>query len=138
MKKATTFLVLGAILMALCGPAHGQEVPPAPEAQPTIREPQVVVLKAGDPAPFDGFLVPEARFTKYLELDLKVMDLEGQLKIQTKLTADLDLYYNKQMEKLAEPIPWYQGPEFNRWLGFFIGVGVTVLAIYGAHELLQD
>lgn len=135
MKKATAYFVLGMFLLGWPIPSYAQEPRDTPVAVSTP-EPDIVVLKAGDPAPFTGVLVPEVRFTRYLELDMKVQDLEGRLKIQMKLGGDLDLYYTKQMAKLAEPPAWYQGTELNRWVGFFIGVGVTALALWGAHELI--
>ena len=97
----------------------------------------VVPVKEGDPAPFSGLLVKEARFTKMLEAELSVEELSGKLKIQEGLTSKLELIYSTKLEEAVKPLPWYQGPEFNKWLGFFLGVAVTSLAIWGGSELVK-
>jgi hypothetical protein len=97
----------------------------------------VVPVKEGEAAPHAGLLVKEARFTKMLEAELAVPDLQGRLKIQEGLTSKLELVYTTKLEEAVKPLPWYQTPEFNRWLGFFIGVAVTGFAIWGGSELVK-
>ena len=101
---------------------------------PAIAE-DVVPVKEGTAAPYTGLLVKEARFTKMLEAELEVENLSGRLKIQEKLTLNLETMYNKKLEEAVSPPKFYETPTFNRWLGFFLGVAVTAAAIWGVSEL---
>jgi len=115
-----TIIILVCVLVT--GPVMGQGVVPVEE---------------GKAAPFTGLLVPEAKFTKMLEADLVVEDLKGQLKIQQGLTVKLEQVYSARLEEAVKPVAFYQTPEFNRWVGFFLGVAVTGLAIWGGSEIVK-
>ena len=108
----------------------------AQESTPST-ENKVVPLAKDTPAPFTGLLVPEARFTELLEKEIQADGLAGKLKIQEKLTVDLENIYTKRMGEMAKPLAWYETPEFNRWLGFFIGVGVTAGVVYGGVKMME-
>jgi len=94
----------------------------------------VVPVKKDAPAPFTGLLVPEERFTELLRAELQVQELKGKLSIQEKTTQALDTMYLRHLERATEPVPWYEKPSFNRWLGFGLGVVCTGLAVWGAVE----
>jgi len=103
---------------------------------PAIAE-DVIVLKQGEAAPFAGLLVKEQRFNRFLEAEMKVEELKGRLDIQERLGLKIESIYTARLEEAVKPIPWYQGPEFNRWLGFFIGVAATGLVIWGGTEIVK-
>jgi hypothetical protein len=121
MKKISLSLSL-AFLLATITPALADDV---------------LVLKQGETAPFAGLLVKEARFNRFLEAELKVEELKGRLDIQERLGLKLESIYTARLEEAVKPIPWYQGPEFNRWLGFFIGAAVTGLVVWGGTEIVK-
>lgn len=100
-----------------------------------VRAQEVAPLMKGQPAPFSGLLVTEGRFTSLLEMEIEASDLAGQLEIQKRLTSNLEVLYTRKLEAAVEEPAWYEKPSFNRWLGFGIGVAVTVLAVYGASQL---
>jgi len=100
-----------------------------------VRAQEVVPLMKDQPAPFNGLLVKEGRFTRLLEKETEAADLAGQLEIQKRLTSNLEVLYTRKLEAAVEELAWYEKPSFNRWLGFGIGVAVTVLAVYGASRL---
>lgn len=98
---------------------------------------KVVSLLKDQPAPFSGLLVPEVRFKKYLELEMENEDLRYQLRLKDKLLTTQEAIYTEQLQqaqKKAEGHIW-ERPEFNRWLGFGLGVAITAFAIWGAGQL---
>jgi len=117
------FAIIIWLILSFCGLSFAQD--------------KVVPVAEGTAAPFTGLLVPEARFTKMLEADLAVEDLKGQLKIQQGLTVKLEQVYSARLEEAVKPVAFYQTPEFNRWVGFFLGVAVTGLAIWGGSEIVK-
>lgn len=119
--KALCFFLSLAILVCTV-PAFGDEV---------------VVLKQGETAPFAGLLVKEDRFERFLEAELKVEELKGRLEIQERLGLKIESIYSARLEEAVKPIPWYQSADFNRWLGFFIGVAATGLVIWGGSEIVK-
>ena len=97
----------------------------------------VVPVEKDQTAPFTGLLVPEARFVKLLEAEQEVPVLKGQLKVQTTLTEKVESLYSDKLVEATKPPSWYQTTEFHRWLGFFLGVTVTCLAVWGGNELVK-
>jgi hypothetical protein len=96
--------------------------------------PDMVPIMQGESAPFTGMLVMESRFIDYIKLQMRVDELEQRLEIQKRLTVNIENLYASRLQETAQQ-EWYQTPEFNRWLGFGIGVLVTGLAVYGASRL---
>lgn len=102
---------------------------------PCLAQDKVVKVTKEKSAPFTGLLVPEERFTLMLEAEIEVEHLKGNLAIQKKLTTSLERVYDEKLREAVKPRPWHEKPSFNRWLGFGIGVVMTVLAIWGGAEL---
>lgn len=132
-----------AALPAAAGEHAGEIPPPNPTAERTAAEPEqeaepdiVPVLKL-KPAPFTGLLVPEGRFTKLLEAELKLDTTEQKLQAQIRFTDSLENMYKKKLEEAAQGPEWYEEPSFNRWLGFTIGVVVTGLVVWGGVEIVK-
>jgi len=102
---------------------------------PVRADEQVVPVDKNKTAPFTGLLVQENRFTELLGAEIDAKQLAGELQIQKNLTTNLEAVYNEKLREAVKPVPWYERPSFNRWLGFGIGVVVTFLAIWGGAEL---
>jgi len=97
----------------------------------------VTPMLSGEIAPHSGLLVDEVRFATLLSSEIEVENLTGKLSIQTRLTDNMERLYLKRLEEAVREIPWYEAPSFNRWLGFGIGVTVSVLAVYGGSKLMK-
>lgn len=100
-------------------------------------EPGVAPLFEGDAAPFTGLLVPEKRFTGLLNAELKLDITERKLVVEQQYSKELDLTYREKLKEATKEQRWYETPSFNRWLGFGIGVVVTVLSIYGGVKIVE-
>ena len=139
MLKTISCTTLAFVLLAST-PAFASE-PAAPpekvEAAKPILEPRIVPLMEGKCAAFTGLLVPEKRYTEFLDSEVTARDLRGKLEIEAKKHDALDSMYREKLKQASEPTPWYEEPSFNRWVGFGIGVAVTALAIYGGSELAK-
>lgn len=119
-------LIIAYLVVVLSAPALAQDSAPV--------TPDMIPIMIGEPAPFAGMLVMESKLIDYIKLEIRVVELEGNLRIQKRLTTNLENLYSERL-KVAAKEEWYQTPEFNRWLGFAIGVLVTGLAVYGASQL---
>ena len=97
-----------------------------------------VPLLKDSPAPFSGVLVPEGRFVAFLEAEQKLAEVKGELEIEKKAGRVLESMYVGKLELAVKPLSWYQTPEFNRWLGFGLGVVVTAGAVWGGYELVKE
>ena len=104
--------------------------------------PDVVPMELGTPAPWAGLLVKEARFTKFLKLQIEVEELTLKLQIRDRLygeaTTALQAQLSKAQEDLnkkSQPDPWYKSHWFIWCVGLVIGMGVAVGAFYGAAQL---
>lgn len=140
------YLLATILLLSPMAPAQESAdlVPPvvlAPKAPaPELPRPAAFVvapIAKGDRAPFAGLLVPEIRFAKFLEAELRVELLEGKLWIEAKKGKALDAMYLRHLERATEPVPWYEKPSFNRWVGFGLGVAFTGLGVYGSVKLYK-
>lgn len=114
-------------------PVHAEEAPVPAEAG----EPDVTPVLKATLAPFTGLLVPEQRFTRLLEAELKLESALQKLAAQTKFTESLEEMYKKKLEQAATESEWYETPTFNRWLGFAIGLVVAGLAVWGGVEVVR-
>ena len=105
-------------------------------------EPDVVPMSAGQQAPWSGLLVREARFSTMLKLQLDVEELRAKLQIREQLFDSSVKVLQDQLSKAqadlnrgAQPEPWYK----SRWLvwcvGLAVGMGVAIGAFYGAAQL---
>jgi hypothetical protein len=140
MFKATTCATIVAFTTLTATPAFADEPAPSEAAEPAkaeALEPRIVPLMEGKCALFTGLLVPEKRYTRFLESELQVKDLRGRLDIEAKKHDALETMYQDKLKEASKPPPWYDEPSFNRWLGFGIGVAVTALAIWGSTELAR-
>lgn len=104
---------------------------------PAVAQDHAGVLK-DQPAPFSGVVVSEQKFSEYLDLELKVEELEGRLEIQENLVQNVEQVYSKKLETATRPERWYESSGFNAVLGFLVGVGVTVAIFYGGAELAKS
>lgn len=94
----------------------------------------VVPLERGDPAPFDGLLVPEGRFVELLEAENKARELEVRLALAERTGEAIEGLYRRRLEE-ATAIPWYDSPTFNRWLGVVLGGALAGVAVWTAAEI---
>ena len=108
---------------------------------PLAARAETVALEKGTAAPFNGLLLPEARFLKLLDAELHLDEATRKLEIERRVTIDLQAMYNTKLTEASKPIPWHETANFNRWLGFgigmVIGVAVTALAVYASARLLE-
>jgi hypothetical protein len=79
----------------------------------------VVALLKADPAPFDGLLVTEKRFTEYLHQTVDLEVATASLKACEGLTCDTPLVSSKTAF----------------WIGAAVGVVVAGVVVFGAVEL---
>ena len=124
-----TLLVAGVVMMvffiATCGIVMADE---PPDATP---------LMQGQPAPFDGVLLPPETLEGLLTDKAEAARLGAELKATQK---ELDLttrLYEDRVRKLTgqlDPGFWRQ-PEIQRWVGFGLGVIFTSGAVWGAGQL---
>jgi hypothetical protein len=84
------------------------------------QDPQVLIIKAGEVAPFDGFVMREDRFVKILEQDVSIQILQVELEMKEKLQKKTEEIYLKELEKKTEK-HWWESPHFNQVLGFVAG-----------------
>jgi hypothetical protein len=99
--------------------------------------PEIVSVLRGDPAPFQGLLVPEERFVELLEAENAVRELQARLAASERTLELVENAYMQRLENASSPVPWYASPTFNRWLGFGMGIAATGLAVWGGLELVQ-
>jgi hypothetical protein len=126
------------IVAFLFAHGHGYAQPPSDTVKPPkITEKLIKPVVKGQPAPFTGLLVPEARFVEMVNAEITVDELKGKLEIQVNLTHNLEEMYTRRMEEMASPPKWYQTGEFNFWVGFTTGVVVSGMAIYGAVRIVE-
>jgi len=97
----------------------------------------VISLEAGSTAPHSGFLVGEDRFFGLIETELKAAQLNSELAIEKRLRNSLEAMYSEKLAEAVKSPKWHQTPEINRWLGFTLGVLVTVAAFYGGSQLIK-
>lgn len=114
-----------ALLLLFAIPARAYADAPA-EAPPQL----VVPLLEGKPAPFQGLLVPELRFTQLLQAETDAKDFKGQLDIERNYSGALDEMYSKKLEEAAKPPPWYDTPSFRTGFGFTLGVLTTMVTVW--------
>ena len=119
-------LIIAYLVVVLSAPAFAQDSVPV--------TPDMIPIMTGEPAPFTGMLVVESRFINYVKLEIRVVELEGNLRIQKRLTTNLENLYSERL-KVAAKEEWYQTPEFNRWLGFAIGVLVVCVTVWAESKL---
>jgi len=117
------------IALLLSAPIFAQDLATPPQDNAPILKKQ--------PAPFSGILVPESRFTEYLDLELQIEELEARLRIQENLVLEVEKVYTTKLEAATRPEKWYATSEFNRLLGFIVGVGVTVAVFFAGAELTK-
>lgn len=101
----------------------------APDPRPVPRSaPDNVPLLKGDPAPFDGVLVSEAWLINREETADQRDTLKGQVGVLAKLAADLQAEAFEGLTRTAEAarLQWWEEPSTNRWIGFALGVGLTI------------
>ena len=105
-------------------------------------EPDVVPIMLGQPAPWSGLIVKEKRFATMLKLQLDVEELRAQLQIRERLFDGATKAMQDQLAKAqvdlnrrAQPDPWYKSHWFLWCLGFVLGIGAAVGAFYGASQL---
>jgi hypothetical protein len=141
MFKTITCITTLAFALLVAAPAYATEpaaeAPPAAPAKKTTLEPRIAPLMKGQCADFTGLLVPEKRYTEFLDAEVTARDLRGKLDIEAKKHDALESMYQEKLKQASEPLPWYKEPSFNRWLGLGIGVVVTSLAIWGGSELAK-
>ena len=130
--KGLAILTTFAFVFAVASPALAQETV---EVKPAPVEKKVVPVLAGKIAPFTGLLVPEARFKELLKAELAVFELRGKLDIREREAHNIEELYRKRLEEATAPPPWYESGGFNRWLGFGIGAGLTILALYAGSQV---
>jgi len=97
-------------------------------------DPVVVPLQRNYRAPFDGLLVPEARFIELLEAERWSKELEVRLEAAEQTSAAIEQVYRGKLRD-AVATPWYDSPSFNRWLGIVVGGAVAGLAVWAVVEL---
>lgn len=98
---------------------------PASAPAPVV---EVMPLLAGAVAPFDGLLVPEVTFVKYLRQRLLVDELTAKLEIRDRLLLE---------KPLIEKTPPTFGVGWSFVVGMGVGVIVASLAVYGAVQVLK-
>ena len=108
----------------------------------TAQEIEVVPMSAGQPAPWSGLLVKEGRFAKMLRLQIDVEELTVRLQIKERLFGEAVAALQGQLAKAqvdlnrrAQPDPWYKSHWFIFVLGVVTGVGLAIGAVYGAAQL---
>ena len=165
MKKIATLLTLVLSLsFATLAPslAHADEPetePPTEAVVPSAEE--IVTLKKGDPAPFDGTLFSTSAAARLL-LDLEFKDEGCQVRVDRQLgllRADLQLQLDikdaslttlnfKHTELMAiknsqilflegqiKPVPWFKSGELTFAVGVVSGILVTVAAGYAMGQV---
>lgn len=138
-------------LLLFVGTAHAQDVTAIPAGQD-----QIVPVKKGEPAPFEGQLFDNnsaLRWGNWLlqykalvknnkELDQKICQADvdlGQKKYDlaqqeyTRVTAELQDKLKKAEDALANP-PWYRTQGF----GAAVGILATVLVIGGTAAIIHE
>lgn len=98
---------------------------------------KVVPVMEGEKAPFSGLLVPEDRFIQLMGMEIELVALKAKYEAQIRFSVNLEEMYKKQLEFALRPIPWYQTPSVNRWLGWILGVAMTLAAVYGGTEVVK-
>jgi len=91
-----------------------------------LQDPQVLSIRQGEPAPFDGFVILEDRFTKILEQDISILTLQAELEMKSKLMARVEEIYAKELEKRTEK-HWWETPYTNQVFGFVVGVAFSTV-----------
>ena len=106
-------------------------------AGPAYAEPPAKALYAGQPAPFDGLLVPPGRVLELNEAELKVDDLNLRLTSKKLECQRIEKVYVAKLEAATAPPAWYEKPKVVFWAGVVVGVAATSAALYGASALTK-
>ncbi len=122
-------------VLVIPGVVWAQNPPSEPQIAPVnaLEFAGVTVLKEGAQAPFMGLLVLEDRFVELLEAEIEARELAVRLKAAERTAALVEQVYLTKLEQAAI-VHWYDSPSFNRWLGIFLGTGMTSLAIWGTGQ----
>jgi hypothetical protein len=85
-------------------------------------------------------LYPEALVKEHLRLRIDFDEISRKLVIEQEFHAkDLATYRlkldaaDRDLARLSNP-PWYERPEINRWLGFGLGVILTVATVFAVNQ----
>lgn len=127
------------LLGTLCGEARAQPgvqptdeslQPDAEVAAPAAPELDVLPLDVGDPAPHAGLLVDEARFTRFLRLDIDLKEAKLEIEARDRALKRIE----DQLAQAKEKSWWGR----NRyWVGVTTGIAATVLLIWGTANTLD-
>ena len=123
-------LVLAIMFIAL--PAFAE-----PKLEINVHRLDVVTMRKGLEAPFSGLLVPEPRFVQFLEAEIRIKELEGELKLERRLRLTQEQIYTDVLKETSKPKTWWNSPGTQRLVGFGAGIVAASLAIYGGAQLAK-
>jgi hypothetical protein len=141
-SNVATLLAFLAIaqLIPITALAEPPTTPKTPSSQPTVSK--VVPLMKGKPAPFSGLLVPEKRFTQDLYRKVEVNECKHKLKLRDNTHADQTQVWKgalnlcqQDLNKRAQPTPWYKSVKFWLPVGLIVGLAGGIFIYHGASEL---
>lgn len=93
---------------------------------------KAVPLSKGDPAPYDGVLIPPPRLEELIGAEIERDKLKIRLETFQRIKkVEIEAYENALKSKSK----WYKDPQLNRIGGFIFGVLVAGVAVYGAGQL---
>lgn len=119
-------LIAAALLVFYCGHARA-DVPELPPASPAVNPDPALYLESGEPAPFDGILISEARALTFAQLRIEAEELRLRVQVReaeiTRLTIP------------SEEPGWLARNEF--FLGVFGGIALSALLAFGSVKLVD-
>jgi len=130
-------------LVATTAMADPTTAAPGTASQPSQAVPvKVVPILKGSTAPFSGLLVPEARFVEDLHRKVDNDELKYKLKLRTSHhEEDAKVWQTglkacqQDLNKRAEPTPWYKSVQFWLPVGLIVGLAGGIAIYHGASEL---
>lgn len=143
MKRTIAAIVAFTFAFLAPGIVFGQTTPSEPPGEPVESQEAPEVggaiepLLKGAPAPFTGLLVPEDRYIELMEAENRARELAIKLAVQEQTAKAIEAIYLKKLDEATNPIPWYDTPTFNRWLGVLLGAAATGLAVWGGIEVTK-
>jgi hypothetical protein len=129
MRKATAIVLTLTVMFLTVSPCRADE-------------PEVAPLMKGEPAPWNGLIVREGRFSKMLRLQVDLDEMSYKLQVREKLYQDMTNIYKgaldkaqAELNKRVKPEPWYKSHWLLFCIGVFVGMGATIGAVVGAAQL---
>lgn len=121
------------LLASLPRNARGDDAGAPPASEPVAAAedmPGALPLEVGEPAPFDGVLLPEQMMLSYLRLQTDLVEANWRVEVRDRALEQLETDLAMAKTRASKPRPGF-------WVGIVVGVGATVGLIWATSKALD-